>query len=137
LRHGRRSIDPTERVIESPLFFPGGRVERIDLRIATTGVNGSVNHRRRRLEADLIMDQRIFAAMETPFLFAGLRINGVKITVPTAHKHHAVYKCGRSVHDIVRFEFPAQIASRRIQRIEIAIAASKINRAVRHYRARQ
>ena len=83
------------------------------------------------------MDERIFAAVETPFLLTGLRINGVKIAVPTAHKDDAVYKCGRSVHDIAGFEFPAQIASRRVQRIEVAIAAPKINRAVRHYRARQ
>ena len=41
------------------------------------------------------------------------------------------------MHDIASFEFPAQIAGRRIQRIEIAVAAPQKNRALRHYRARQ
>src|ERR1700745_1816265 len=61
-------ITPTQLVKESPFFFAGCRIERVQIRITTAGVNRSVHHRRRRLEPDLIVDNRVFASVETPFL---------------------------------------------------------------------
>src|SRR5262249_7704343 len=83
------------------------------------------------------MDEWIFAGVKTPSLLSGFSIDGVEITVPASDKNYAVRKSRRSVHDIARLEFPTQVASRRIQCVEVAIATAKIHNAFCHHWARQ
>ena len=130
---GRRD-HPAKLVIKSPLFLPAGRIQSVELRVPATGVNDAVHNRRRRLKANLIVNERIFAAVETPFLFAALRINGVKVTVPAANEYCVVGERRRRVDDIAGFEFPIQLASVRVQTIDMSVAASEINRAINYHR---
>src|ERR1043166_1540569 len=77
------------------------------------------------------MNQRIFPAVESPFLFSCRRIHRVEITVPASDEYDAVRVGGRGMDHVARFEFPFQIAGCRIERIKVAVAAAEENRAAR------
>src|SRR4051812_20716792 len=80
------------------------------------------------------MDQRIFTAMEPPFLFSRRRIDRVEITVPASDEQHAVGVGRRGMNYVPRLEFPFQVSGHRVQRIKISIAAAEVNGAVRYHR---
>src|SRR4051794_20507863 len=80
------------------------------------------------------MDQRIFAAVESPPLFSRRRIDRVEITVPASDKHDAVRVSRRGVDHVAGLEFPFQIARCRVEGIKVPVAAPEENRAVRYDR---
>lgn len=70
----------------------------------------------------------IFAGFEPPHFLAALCVQRVQIRVPTPDKDRAIGERRRSVNHIAGFELPFQRASRGIQRIDIGIAGTEINR---------
>src|ERR1041384_2422529 len=80
------------------------------------------------------MDQRIFPAVEPPFLFPARRIDRVEITVPASDKQDAVGIGRRGMDYVAGFEFPFQIARCRIERVKISVAAPEEDSAIRYDR---
>src|ERR1043165_1278886 len=83
------------------------------------------------------MDQRIFPAVEPPFLFPARRIDRVEITVPASDKQDAVGIGRRGMDYVAGFEVPFQIARCRVERIQVAVAAAEEDCAVRYDRTRK
>src|SRR4029077_20773783 len=123
----RGSNDPAQSVIEFPLFFARRGVERVELGVATAGIDHAINYGGRGLEADLIVNERILAGMIAPLFFSVPDINRVEITVPAADIGDAIYDRGRCMHDIAGLEFPMQLTRVSVERIEISVAAAEIN----------
>src|SRR2546423_10744793 len=73
------------------------------------------------------MNERVFAAMETPLFFPSRSINRIKITVPTSEKQNAIGECRGRMHDVAGFKVPALLARRRVDRVNIPVAAAEIN----------
>src|SRR2546423_14901125 len=80
------------------------------------------------------MDQRIFAAVEPPFLFSRRGVDRVEITVPASDEQRAVGVGRRGMNYVARLELPLQIPGCRIQRIKISVATAEVNGAVRYHR---
>jgi len=78
LGHCGRGDYPAERIIETPFLFPGRGVKRVELGVSAAGVDDAVCHRRRRLEADLIVNRRVFTAMKPPLFFPGRSVDCVE-----------------------------------------------------------
>ncbi len=105
--------------------------------IAATDINDAVYHRGRGLEPNLVVNQRVFAAVKFPFLFPGRRLDRVKITVPASDKEHAVRVGGRSMNHVAGLEFPFQLAGRCVQGVQVSVAAAEVNGALDYDRARK
>ena len=78
-----------------------------------------------------IVDHRVFASVETPFLLSRRSVNCIEIAVPASEKQNAVRQRGRGMHHITGFEFPTQIARARIERVKVSVPAAEINCAIR------
>src|SRR5450432_1327907 len=131
-----RGDHPAQRIIEAPFLFSGRGVERVEICVPAAGVNDVVYDGRRRLKADLVVNDRIFTTVKAPLLFPSRRIDGVEITVPTPKVQNTASVGGRSVHDIASLKFPAKFPRRRINRVEISIAAAKVDGSLGYHRAR-
>jgi hypothetical protein len=129
LRDCRRADHPASRGVEVPLLAAGRRVDRVELRVAAPGVDDAVHDRRRGLEADLVVDLRILAAVKAPFERARLRIDCVEPAVPAAEVDDAVGKRRRRMDDVARLVFPDEVAIGRIDRIRVAVAAAEVDGA--------
>src|SRR5215471_18703864 len=110
-----------------PLLLASRRIDCIQVRVPATGVHDAIHDGGRRLEADLVVDNRIFTTVKPPFLDSGPSIDRIEVTIPASKEHNIIGVRGRSVDDVARLEFPFQLAGKGVERINVAVTAPKID----------
>src|SRR5690242_10915773 len=127
---GGRGNNPGTFVVIGPALLAGGCIHGIELGITATEIHHSIHHRGGRLNANLIVNHRVFARLEAPDFFPARRVESIKIAVPAANKQSASRDCWRSMNNITRLELPFQVAGGGVQRIDIGVPAAKENSSV-------
>ena len=89
--------------------------------VAAAHVDGSIHNGRRRLEADLIVCDRVLAGLVAPFLLPGFGIQRIEIAVPASNVDRVVSDGGGGVDDIVGGEFPNEDTRMRIQGVDVSV----------------
>ncbi len=127
--HDWRTNYPRTFIVEGPPLFAGLRVQSVNLGVAASKVHQSVRHHCARLNADLVVNSRVFARLEAPFLLTGGGVEPVKIAVPASGVNRAIRDRGRSMYDVPGLELPFQTTRSSIQGVDRAISAAEIHDA--------
>ena len=75
------------------------------------------------MNANLVVNLRILAGFEAPFLFSIGSVQSIEIAVPASDVQAAIGDCRRAVNDVASLEFPFQIAGSGIQRVDVSVSA--------------
>ena len=88
------------------------------------------------MKALLIVDVRIFACLEAPFLLARLRVKRVEIAVPATDVDSIVRNCRGGMDDVTSSKLPLQDSGDSIYTVNISIAAADVDPPVVNCRRR-
>src|SRR5690349_8356596 len=112
----RRPVDPRLACRVIPFFPARCRIYRVSVTVSTPDVNRSINDRRRRLKANLVITYRVFTGLESPFFDTGDSVECVEVTVPAADIKRVIPDRGRGVDASLCFEFPLNNAGALVKR---------------------
>src|SRR5262249_53985350 len=120
---------------EMPLFFPGGGVQCIKLRVAATSIDDTIGHGGPRRKTSLIVNLGSPAPRKAAPLRSFFGRSRPECTVPCAVIQQSVFVRGRGMDDVPGRDFPAQVSAHRVDRVEVSITASKVDGVLGNDRA--
>src|SRR5271169_1485369 len=100
IAHGRRGDYPRFAGGIVPLLAAGSGIDGVDVRIAATDVNSAIDHGWRGLEANLVVDGIVLAALERPFFLARVAVDRIEVAVPAADVNNVVHHRRRRMDNI-------------------------------------
>ena len=125
----RRGAHPPARR-EAPGDLAGGRVDREDFPVSRTDEDApGVDGRSREEEVPSPLEGKLLSEREPPTLPAGLRVDGVQVSVPALEDDVAGGERRGPIHRAARPEPPSLGAGFAVHRVEVSVSAAHEERA--------